>query len=72
LQQTTDGGPFGMAKEPTAIIRGQLYTAHTRRFAVGHPWNWRRDRGCNTAGSTASTTLQSLIKPPFCYTGYNI
>ena len=35
-QVVADSGPIGLAEDPAAVIVGELYTTHPRRFTIRH------------------------------------
>jgi hypothetical protein len=52
--------PFWPPEEGTPKIRQQLNTAYTRRLALRHPRNGRRDAGGDAAGSAIGATSEGL------------
>jgi hypothetical protein len=60
-QVVAHGRPLGLAEDPAAIAGGELRTAHTGRFAVGHAGDRRRDREFNAARATADAAIHANL-----------
>jgi hypothetical protein len=60
-QIVAHAGPIGLAEDQTAIVGGEVHTAHASRFAVGHTRDGGRDRKFDAARATADATIHATL-----------
>ena len=61
LQAGAAGRAFCLAEDRAAQIGSELYTGHTRGFALGHAGNGAGDGRCDATGCTQGPAVKRLV-----------